>query len=66
MENSEDSPSFKQANIHLVVMIGWEEAQEFYAWLTKNELKKAIFLGKNHRAERPNHRAERAKIPLIV
>ena len=59
MENPEYSPSFKQTDTHLVVMIGWEDAQEFYAWLMKKELKKAIFLGKNHRAERP-------KIPLIV
>jgi formylglycine-generating enzyme required for sulfatase activity len=34
LENSEYSPSFKQTDTHLVVMIGWEDAQEFYAWLT--------------------------------
>ena len=34
MENSEYSPSFKQTDTHRVVMIGWEDAQEFYAWLT--------------------------------
>ena len=34
MENSEYSPSFsKQADIHALVMVSWEDAQGFYAWL---------------------------------
>ena len=48
MENSEYSPSFKQTDTHLVVMIGWEDAQEFYAWLTLVECGK-IKAGQKYR-----------------
>ena len=38
VENSEYSPSFKQADTHAVAMVSWEDAQGLYAWLTKKEL----------------------------
>ena len=38
MENSDYSPSFKQADTYPAVKVSWSDAQTFCAWLTKKEL----------------------------
>jgi formylglycine-generating enzyme required for sulfatase activity len=38
VENSEYSPSFKQADTYPAVKVSWNDAQTFCAWLTKQEL----------------------------